>query len=367
VDFRNFSIEAGGIEGPKSPLRQFHESADKQSAPVISIKQFLSLNTEADQALVHVVRVLIEGIGHQIAGGDADDCARFRETLQEFSDALIDGTSRAELLVRAGSVLNGFEEYNHRALKQQRLQTAELQNMVKMLAYTVRAVSAASSSNVGILGDIEQRIAVASELDDVRIIKAKLSDCLTDIRREAERQQKEAAETIEQLNHGLNQARKRAPVPHDDDAPDPITGLPPRPEAEAALAQAGHGGTRAYAAILVLDRLQIVKQRFGREVGDEILAAFTRMVRTQLGPEDQLFRWSELALLALLARPDSLESVRNEVGRLMATRLEHTIQTPSRSILLPVSARWTLFPVMASPRLIYQKLDAFAAAPTSRE
>ena len=91
------------------------------------------------------------------------------------------------------------------------------------------------------------------------------------------------------------------------------------------------------------------------------------MVQKQLATDDRLFRWGGPALLALLPRTDNIEIVRSEVGRIMATRLEHTIETPSRSMLVPIAARWTLFPMMAAPRLMFQKIDAFAAMPASRD
>ena len=78
------------------------------------------------------------------------------------------------------------------------------------------------------------------------------------------------------------------------------------------------------------------------------------------------FVWTA-AFVALLARPGSLERVRSELGRIMEAKLEHSIETSHRSVLVPIAARWTLFPMMAAPRLIYQKIDTFAAIPTERD
>jgi diguanylate cyclase (GGDEF)-like protein len=330
---------------------------------VISIRKFLTQNTEGEQALLRVVHLLLEVIDKQAAAGDSEECARFRETISQFSAALGESTANAELLVQAGAVVKGFEEYAHFAAKQHRLQTAELQVMVKMLTATVRAIAASGSAQIRALGDIERRVTTASELDDVRLIKTALSDCLTGIRQESERQQRDTAETIEQLNQGLNDAKNRIRGAGTIELLDEVTGLPGRPAAEAALVKAGQEGPQSYAAVMVLDRLQALNARFGRDVGDGVLAMFADFVRKNLRPEDRLFRWGGPTLLVVLPRQDNIDCVRNEVARMMATRLEHTIQTPSRSLLVPVSARWSVLPAMAATRLICQRIDAFTAAP----
>jgi len=115
---------------------------------VISIKKLLAKDTEAEHVLMHVVRILIEGIGQHAAAGRAEDFARFRKSIQEAADALVENISPAEILVKAGSVLNALEDHNRRSTRHHQLQTAELQNMVKMLTGTVSAVSAASNDNI---------------------------------------------------------------------------------------------------------------------------------------------------------------------------------------------------------------------------
>jgi GGDEF domain-containing protein len=329
---------------------------------LISIKKFLSLNANPDQALMHVVRILVEGIGEHAVQTNTEDCTMFRETIREISENLVDGMSSAELLVFTGSVLHGLEDHNRRATRYNRLQTAELQNMVRMLTSTVGSIGAASTANIGVLGEIEKRVSVASELDDVRIIKARLAECLNEIQQEARRQAKETAETIAQLTEGLEQARRRTLNVRRETEEGVICGLPQRHEAEAAIAQLGREGTGICAGMMVVDRMHILTRRFGKDVGDEILSAFVQMVRKHLNADDRLFRWADPALLALMPRPgSSIESVRIEFGRVMETKLEHTVQTSSRSIMIPISARWLLFPMIPAPRLMYQKLDAFVA------
>ena len=224
------------------------------------------------------------------------------------------------------------------------------------------------------LSDIAKNVGVASELNDVRLIKSKLSECLIDIQEEAKRQQTEIAETIQELREGLDRVREepalaglaRTDAGHARNT-DTVTGLPCRPDAEAAIAEAARSNAVSFVAVMVLERLQVLNARFGREAGDEILASYSQMVKKPLTPQDQLFRWGGPALIAVLPRQRSLQLVRSEFTHIMETRLEHNIQTPSRSVLIPVSAKWCLYPMMAAPRLLVQKIDEFAAGPTPRE
>jgi GGDEF domain-containing protein len=336
---------------------------------VISLKQFLTVNPEADRTPMHVVRLLVQGIGQHAAGGDGEDCERFREKLKEASEALTDEINPADLLVRSGWVLNELEQHISRRSRVQGLQIAELQNMVKMLTSALGNICATSKVNISKLSDIGKHVGTVSELDDVRLIKRKLSECLIDIQKEAERQHTEVEETIQELRQGLDRVRDESANTGSDrtgKATDTVTGLHLRPEAESAIAAAGRSNSFNFVGVMVLERLQILNARFGREAGDEILSAFSQMVKKSLPPQDQLFRWGGPALVALISRQRSLQMVRSEFTHIMETRLEHTIQTPSRSVLIPISAKWCLYPIMAAPRLLVQKIDEFAASPAVR-
>ena len=336
---------------------------------MITLKQFLSSGQEADHTAMHVVRLLVQGIGQHATTGDGEESTHFRETMKEASEAIIDTINPADLLVRAGWVLNELEQHTRRAERVHRLQNTELQNMVKMMTAALSNVSATSKVNISKLSEIAKNVGVASELNDVRLIKGKLSECLIDIQEEAKRQQTEIAETIQELREGLDRDRGESAHAGGGHAKtvDTVTGLPCRPDAETAIAEAARSNSISFVAVMVLERLQVLNARFGREAGDEILASYSQMVKKSLTPQDQLFRWGGPALVAVLPRQRSLQLVRSEFTHIMETRLEHNIQTPSRSVLIPVAAKWCLYPMMAAPRLLCQKIDEFAASPTLRE
>jgi len=192
-----------------------------------------------------------------------------------------------------------------------------------------------------------------------------LSECLDGIRRETERQRAETARAAEGLMRGLESAQ--AGLADSSTAPDSITGLPLRRQAEEAFAEACRDETQAYVLAVVIDRIQILNKRFGYEVGDEVMRYFAGFLRSQVQSKDLLFRWTGPTLAGLLFRSNRLERVRDEIGRIMELKYEHTVKTASRTILLPISARWALFPMMASPRLLIQKIENFISFQSSHD
>jgi GGDEF domain-containing protein len=334
---------------------------------VISIKKFLSSDGEAVRALLHVVQALIDGIGEKATVGEAADVALFRESIRAISRATTAEAGPEELMTQANAALHALGEHSVRASRQQASHSAELQNMVKMLTSAVASVSAAGEVNIGRLSEIENHIAYASQLDDVRVIKTKLSGCLTDIRNEAERQRRSQQATIEHLSQGLGEYRQRSSDVIEKPANDTVTRLPVRSAAEKALVDASQEDAPAFAAVLVLDRLQALNLKYGREIGDEVLGEFARAIEKKLPYGDQLFRWDGPSLLAILHRRTTIERVRSEIAMILEAKLEHHIKTPSRSIMIPIGARWAVFPMMAAPRLLYKRIDTFSAVVTGRD
>ena len=165
---------------------------------MISLKKLLTDN-ETAHTLMRVVQLLLQGIALHTVEGDSEDYARFRESIAQVGCRLEEEISSSEALAQAGAVLKALDEYNRRTSNYVRLQNVELQAIVKMLTSTVGAIALAGDQSVRQLQEIEKQVASASQLEDVRLVRAKLSDCLEDIRRETERQRTETGRTVERL------------------------------------------------------------------------------------------------------------------------------------------------------------------------
>jgi GGDEF domain-containing protein len=330
---------------------------------VISIKKLVD-NQEAQEAL-RVVQLLLQGMARHAIVGDPADHARFQAVLKQIVAAVSSRQASPALLVHAGAAIQALEDYNSRTQAYLRLPQEELQRMVKMLAGAVMAVATAGETNLQALREIEQQVASAAAIEDVRAIRSKLADCLEEIRRERDRQGARNVATLANLQEtleGSEAAEPQRPQP----VMDLVTRLESRRPAEVTITQACQTGKPAFVAVLVIERMQSLNRRFGYDIGDDVLRNFAQRMRLQFGQTDKLFRWTGPALVALLDRPPPVERPREEIRRLMECRFEHTVQTPSRTILLPISVRWTVLPVMAATRLLFQKIDGFISAEAAR-
>jgi diguanylate cyclase (GGDEF)-like protein len=329
-----------------------------QGSIVISPKKFLTGN-EAEAALMRTSKLLLQGIALHSIEGDPNEYSRFRYRLEDVERGLEQAASVSELVAGAGAALDALADHNRCTTQFLRQQAMEFQAMVKMLTATISAISAAGDSNALQLCAIEKEVEAATRIEGVREIKARLGGCLEGIRKETERQRQEAARTAEDLMKSMEEARSILDL---SEGPDPVTGLPPRHIAEKVFAQACREDKRAFALVVLVDRIQVLNNRFGHDVGDEIMRHFTDFLQTQLSSPDRLFRWTGPALAGLLYRSSRIERVRDEVRRILETRCEYTVRTSSRTILLPISLRWALFPLVSSPRLLTQNLENFISS-----
>jgi diguanylate cyclase (GGDEF)-like protein len=343
---------------------------------VISLKRFLDADREREEALERVIQLLLQGMILHSIEGLPEDHAMFRQSIQAILEALTQPQTPQDYLVQAGAANRSIEEYHRRTVKYFERRHTAMQTMIGMLAGAIGSIAEASEKNLSRLQEIEGQVASAAEIEDVRSIKTKLTDCLEDIRRERARQKTDASERVERLSEGLDRARgddaTGAPSKPDTQSPpvaetDSVTGLPGRVAAEAAIDRACHLQQPVSAAVIVLDSLPAINARYGRNAGDAVLQSFADSLAQKLAPEDALFRWTGPALVGLLRRPEKTEGIRKEFGRLMEQKFEYTIQTPSRAILLPIARRWAVLPMGQTPAAIFNKIDNFVSPAIGRD
>jgi diguanylate cyclase (GGDEF)-like protein len=332
---------------------------------VISIKKYLGTE-ETDDTPIRIFQLLLEAIGLHLVEGHADDQTRLRCTLQQASLAVSRAATPAEYLMETRAIIQALADYTFRTNQIIHRNRTELQTMVGMLTKAVQSIAAGAGDSVVRLQEMEGQLAASTQIEDVRLLRLRLADCLTAIREETTMQRNQQAQALETLRAN-NERPGAAGASPSIGKTDTVTGLGDRGAAEAEINDAIRAQRKAFAAVMVLDRLRSYNAAFGYEVGDKVLRHFAEFIGDRMRHGCQLFRWTGPAFLMLIDRASRPETVREEFSSLMSQPFEHNVQTARRSIHLPVKCRWTLLPMMAAPRLLMQRIDTFVATPQNAE
>ena len=204
-------------------------------------------------------------------------------------------------------------------------------------------------------------------LEDVRVVKAHLGECLQSVRGEALRQKEEGKAALESIQLELAQSQERMGGFSVGPNLDAATGLPGRVEGERGLHDALASPGTKFLLLAVINRLEAVNARFGFAIGDQVLALAAEHFRAALHTDDKLYRWNGPALLAVMCRTADISSVRDEVRRFADKKLEKIFVIGSRSVLLPISASWAIFPIVTPVHALLRKVEIFTAAQVSHD
>jgi GGDEF domain-containing protein len=302
----------------------------------VAVKNHPAVTVPVDPAALPCIKRLLQGIAVHSPKGDPADYQQFRVQIQKLSDSLEEVQSLPEMELRAGSAVTSLRDYTQRTDKRWQQQTAEFRAIIQLLMDTLEDLSVARPEKMQQLKEIARQLASATEAEELCGGKLHLTNCLAEVRKDAERQ----------LADG-----------HGDAARDSVTGLEARPAAEAALAQACASAVPCCAVILLVERIPLYNRRYGREAGDQVLRFFAEFLKSSFEGEAALFRWSGPAVLLLM--PGAIDKILATVRKHIEPKLRCDLEMGSRNVLLPIDVCWTVFPMMVDPRLLINKIDAF--------
>jgi GGDEF domain-containing protein len=320
-------------------------------------RMLLHSGATAHDAYLHVIQLLLQGIRLHAIPGDAADYDKFCRDLKVIEDAVAEHPPAARLHFLSGAALKALEEYNRRTAWFTRQRSVELQAIVSLLNKTIAELCKGAENTVVRLQDIERQLEKAEAIEDIRLAKLRLSECLEGLREESVRQREEGRRAIQRLKAAIKQA-PRAATSGSEDA---VTGLLGPGEAEQRLAETIYERAPIFTAVFVVTNMCSIKARYGEATGDQILHLYAEHLARSL-PGDALFRWSGPSFLALLRRVGTLEQVRQEAASIAAKRLEYTLPRGTRTVLLTPSATSWVFPPADSLAALIEKIDRFVAS-----
>jgi GGDEF domain-containing protein len=259
-----------------------------------------------------------------------DSYAKLRPQWGELAHLVDQMESPADLAAfqaKASAVL--AERHRQEALREQ-AQGRDVRQMLGVLNEALLTLASGNEGSVDRLRRVEAALHRTSQLNDLVAMKASLTETMRLVREETEQTRTEGAASLQRLDSELQKARS---------ASQHLPGLPGRDEALRALRNAAQAGAPPWLAVACqLERLRIIRSRYGVPIADELLLAFAQ---STAAPEtDQIFRWSEDALVILRNTGESLQEVRDRMEDHFARPFEHRVMTGGRAALLSVAVRW---------------------------
>jgi GGDEF domain-containing protein len=244
------------------------------------------------------------------------------------------------------------------------IKTRQLHALLCAAARTVSQLCAASDECVIRLNHIEDQIEETSGIEGVRVLRFRLEECLQTLRDQTRHQREQTAELFVRLQQQIEatQAEEGEEAIFAAEI-DKVSGLEEREAAERAMAAAMERGGPLYAALFVVDRLHLINAQFGYSTGDRILREFCEHLKTSLLPQDQLFRWSGPAFLAVIERGEEPAEVAADIHGMAGGQLEAAVQIGNGCVRLPIVRNALLLPLSGAGTLanVLSRMDAFTA------
>ena len=306
----------------------------------------------------------LTGVARYTVDGRDDELIAYRESMLLLAARIHEQSNAAEVESTVGEALEIFRNYNDHTLKYNHSHSAELKSVMRTMTETITYLSESRTRSVHQLQFVERELEQASQIDDIRLLRARVVSCLDVVREETVRLQSEAQERSQQVREQIGKAvsASEAPPPRFG-VMDTVTGLPSRKAAERTIGETLNMGSQSAVAVFVVTRLASINSKYGRAVGDEVMLRVANHFAQHLSSDTLLYRWSGPALVAVINVHDNGESIKRAWNKAAAVKQEINLDGRERSVFVVVETSMS-FQVVNKVTIaqdLFNSLDKFVA------
>jgi GGDEF domain-containing protein len=338
---------------------------------MISIKRFLDRHHDGPgphtpagaedvvAALTQMGHLLLGAIATNMVLGNEIDLMALRKTMNGLARQMAGPQTALNVLSISSDAIEGLETYCLNTTEYLREQNLERQSMVAMLTETVTDLSGQTDASVVRLHAIEKQVERASELGDIRALRADLGKSLLALREAAALQRRSSTATVERLQGQIEVAQTRIP---EDPKPSGYTladiDLIPEPSEDTVESLSA-----AYVAAFRLQRAEHVASRFGEPVKRQMQSMVAAQLKAVLGPTDRLLRWKGTSFVMFINSTAPLKEIRARLQKAVAATSEQYVEAGGKTALLAVGVDWVIFPQADHQSLsaVFIEVDTFLA------
>lgn len=238
------------------------------------------------------------------------------------------------------------QEYRRRSEDASQAQCSDMRRMLASLNEALIILASGSDRTVGALRQMEMTLQHAATLNDISSLKSKVNEVIGLVAQETARQNGESAHAISEMHNRISAAQNNfyaGPVEYPD-----------RERAVVAMTE-GVQERDGAVAVFVLQRLQAIVMRYGKDTAKELLHNLIRDRIHPLAPEAQAFAWSDDTAL-LVASSDLQDQIRSKSD----IPFEHRFVSGGRLATLKGSLRAAVLPIRQPVSQTVCEIDLFA-------
>jgi GGDEF domain-containing protein len=318
---------------------------------VISLKNLFGADSDRKSLCLEAIAVFLNATALRAVDYDSVKYVKYQSGVRDICVRSERARDVAGVLLLAEEAAKLTDEYNRGLEEHLRSLNAEKQSALGLMIEGFITMCAESNSAAQNLRFIERELDKTSRLQDVRVLKKQMADCLQALACETARQEKQTDELRRQID---NKNPGGAVY-------DPVTGLAGALPAENYIRGCTSSNQQMYVLLLVVKSLDVINRRYGYLAGDRIMALYTAAIAARLPATGRLFRWHGPSLVAAMLLPESASAAHTEAARVAAVPSEYRIEQDGNSVFPNVTASWLVLPILRSSDAIglSERLDEF--------
>ncbi len=330
---------------------------------ISSFKGFLRNGKATPADLARSINFALTGISRYTVDGNEDELFAFRETMLALAAKVHDQANATEVESTVSEAMELFRDYNVRALDFNQTKNGELKSVMRTMTETITYLSESRTRSVHHLKFMERELEQACQIEDIRLLRARVISCLDVVREETVRLQSEAEVRSQEVREQIGRAVSVAEPAPRFGVMDTVTGLPSRRSAERTITETLQSGGHAAIAVFVVTRLSAINSKFGRSLGDEVMLRVANHFAQHLSSDTLLYRWSGPAMVAVINIHDNAEEIRRSWAKVTAVKQEICLDSKDRSVfvLVETSMSFHLVSKATAPQDLFHSLDQYVA------
>lgn len=230
-----------------------------------------------------------------------------------------------------------LEDWGRRTAQHYQKKTDEVKEILMVMARTVESVSDRDKRATSQLAQVTGRLKKIATLEDLSLIRNSIEESATELKNSIERITNEGKAAIQQMQTQISTYQAKLEEAGQIVSVDSLTGLRSRFWMERFIERRMKEGAAFCLVIVDVDHFKRVNDRYGHQIGDELLRQFSTELKSALRSNAVVARWGGDEFLILL--DFGLAEAQSQVARIKKWVCgSYTLQGRQGSVKLDIGA-----------------------------